>query len=161
MTPWQVEDGDPVPDTSSNIKKHVQSASRTIKIATNDLNLEAKTLAGNALLKNHTTVVFALNESDLVLPIHIKDRIVIGRLDVDSTEEVDIDLLPYGARANGVSRRHAALYRTRHTVSLVDLNSSNGTYLNGVKLIPLQPRLLREEDEVRLGNMRFHVHFDR
>ena len=161
MTPWQAEDRDTVPDTSSNGRKPAQGASRTIKIATDEMSVDAKTSAGNALFKNHTTVVFALSESDVVLPIHVKDRIVIGRLDMDSTEVVDIDLLPYGARANGVSRRHAALYRTRHTVSLVDLNSSNGTYLNGVKLIPLQPRLLREEDEVRLGNMRFHVHFDR
>jgi pSer/pThr/pTyr-binding forkhead associated (FHA) protein len=87
--------------------------------------------------------------------------VVIGRPDIESGDKVDIDLTPYGGRERGVSRRHAVLYRTVFTVSIVDLNSSNGTYLNGVRLVPHQPRLLREGDEVRLGNMRFHTYFDR
>lgn len=149
------------PALSSDLKEQLQIASKTIKFDTHEFDLEAKRLTGNALLKNHTTVVFALIDSDISLPIHVADRVTIGRLDFNTSDKADIDLMPYGARDQGVSRRHAALYRTRHTVSLVDLKSSNGTYLNEVKLLPYQPRLLREDDEVRLGNMRFHVYFDR
>ena len=135
------------PALSSDLRERLQ----TIKFDTHEFDLEAKTLTGNALLKNHTTVVFALMDTDISLPIHVADRVTIGRLDFNTSEKTDIDLMPYGGRDRGVSRRHAALYRTRHTVSLVDLKSSNGTYLNEVKLLPYQPRLLREDDEVPSG----------
>jgi hypothetical protein len=146
---------------SSDLKIRLQTASKTIKVEGEQFDLEAKILAGNVLLKNQTTVIFALLDSDLVLPVHVADRVVIGRIDADGSDKVDIDLMPYEGRKLGISRRHAALYRSRHTVSLVDLNSSNGTYLNGIRLVPHQPRLLREGDEVRMGNMRFRITFDR
>ena len=158
MSGSQAEDREPAPSDSGQPSGH---SSRTIKLDSNEFKIDPKNSAGNALLKNQTTVVFSLVDTDVLLPIHVADRIVIGRLDFDSIEKIDIDLMPYGARERGVSRQHAALYRTRHTVSLVDLKSSNGTYLNGLKLVPLQPRLLREDDEVRLGSMRFRINFDR
>jgi hypothetical protein len=157
----QSDENDTVSALSPDMRVQIKSTSKTAEIDPADFDLETKTLAGNALLKNHTTVVFALIDSEILLPIHITDRVIIGRPDDESSEKVDVDLTPYGGCAKGVSRRHAVLYRTRYTVSLVDLDSSNGTYLNGVRLIPHQPRLLREGDEVRLGNMRFHTYFDR
>ena len=156
MSGSQAEDREPIPDSGQPSDR----PSRTIKLDSNEFKYDPKNLAGNALLKNQTTVVFSLIDTEVTLPIHVADRVVIGRLDHEGIEKIDIDLMPYGARERGVSRQHAALYRTRHTVSLVDLKSSNGTYLNGVKLVPLQPRLLREDDEVRLGNMRFRIYFD-
>jgi hypothetical protein len=152
---------DTMPAVSPDMSAQLNTSSKTVKIDPHEFDLEAKTLAGNALLKNHSAVVFALIDSEILLPIHVTNRMIIGRSDVESGEKVDIDLTPYGGRERGVSRRHAILYRTRFTVSLVDLNSSNGTYLNGLRLIPHQPRLLREGDEVRLGNMRFHTYFER
>ena len=159
-TTWQAQDNETEPAVPFDLKKFLQAAAKTIKIETRDLEFEIKNLTGNALLKKQTTIIFAIKDSDLFLPICITDRAVIGRMDAESTEAVDIDLMPYGGREQGVSRRHAALYRHRTTMTLVDLDSSNGTYLNGVRLIPHQPRLLREGDEVRLGNMCFHISFD-
>jgi hypothetical protein len=156
----RTDNDDTVPALSPALRAQLKAASKTDKIDSRELHLEAKAIAGNALLKNHTTVAFALIDSEVLLPIHIADRLIIGRLDMEGGEAVDIDLSPYGGRERGVSRRHMVLYRTRYTVSLADLNSTNGTYLNGVRLIPHQPRLLREGDEVRLGNMRFHTYFD-
>ena len=156
----QADDNETEPALSTDSRKQFQDASKTIKIDSRKFDLEAKILAGNALLKNHTTVVFALVVRDIFLPIHIRDRVTIGRLDCDSSDNADIDLMPWGARDQGVSRCHAALYRTRHTVFIVDLNSSNGTYLNGIKLVPDQPRLLREGDEVHLASMHFRIHFE-
>jgi FHA domain-containing protein len=160
-TTWQADENDTEPAISFDLKKQLQGASKTIKFDIREFDLEVRPYAGNALFKKHTTVVFALVGSRVLLPLHITNRVIIGRLDLNSNEKADIDLMPYGGREAGVSRLHAALYRNRNTVSLVDLKSSNGTYLNGVKLIPHQPRLLREDDEVRLGNMQFRVYFAR
>jgi pSer/pThr/pTyr-binding forkhead associated (FHA) protein len=157
----QSDENDTIPALSPDMRAQLKAAAKTVEIDPSEFDLEAKPLAGNALLKNHSTVVFALIDSEVLLPIHVIDRVIIGRPDVESGEKVDVDLTPYGGRERGISRRHAVLYRTSYTVSLVDLNSSNGTYLNGVRLVPHQPRLLREGDEVRLGNMRFHTYFDR
>jgi pSer/pThr/pTyr-binding forkhead associated (FHA) protein len=143
-----------------DMRKQLQEASKTIRLDSHEFELEPRSSAGNVLLKSHTTVIFSLVGRDIFLPIHIRNRVTIGRLDFDTTEKADIDLMAYGARDQGVSRCHAALYRTGHTVFIVDLDSSNGTYLNGIKLLPHQPRLLREGDEVHLSKMHFRVHFE-
>jgi ABC-type multidrug transport system ATPase subunit/pSer/pThr/pTyr-binding forkhead associated (FHA) protein len=49
----------------------------------------------------------------------------------------------------GVSRRHARLYLQDGQYFLEDLNSSNGTFLNGERLV--QPRRLKSGDVIRLG----------
>jgi hypothetical protein len=160
MTTAELSDHHTDPTIAPDMRKQLQDASKTLKIDSHRFDLETKSSVGNVLLKNHTTVIFALVGRDIFLPIHIRDRVTIGRLDFDSSEKADIDLMPWGARDQGVSRCHAALYRTRHTVFIVDLNSSNGTYLNGIKLVPNQPRLLREGDAVHLASMYFHIHFE-
>jgi pSer/pThr/pTyr-binding forkhead associated (FHA) protein len=35
----------------------------------------------------------------------------------------------------------------------MDLDSTNGTYLNGVWMYPNQPRVLRDGDELMLGSL--------
>ena len=161
MTRWQAEDNGTDPAISFDLKKFLQAASRTIKFDTGKLNLVTDKLSDNALPRTPVTAVFALQDSDVVLTMHVADRVVIGRLDVDSNDNADIDLMRYGARAQGVSRRHAALYPTGQELSLIDLKSSNGTYVNGHKLTPHQACLLHEGDEVCLGTMRFRVSYDR
>jgi len=60
----------------------------------------------------------------------------------------------------GVSRRHAVLNRIKRTISITDLKSRNGTYLNGDRLIPQQVRFLRHGDEIHLGKLVFRIHFE-
>ncbi|HSK26981.1 MAG TPA: FHA domain-containing protein [Jiangellales bacterium] len=50
-----------------------------------------------------------------------------------------------------VSRRHAEVVRSSTGVSIRDLGSANGTYVNGLRLTG--PRNLRDGDEVRLGTV--------
>ncbi|MCS7071755.1 MAG: FHA domain-containing protein, partial [Anaerolinea sp.] len=61
----------------------------------------------------------------------------------------------------GVSRLHAAICRQDETLTIVDMGSSNGTHLNGQRLIPDQPRVLRDGDEIRLGKLVAHIYFKR
>ncbi len=84
---------------------------------------------------------------------------VLGRADTTSTQKPDLDLTPYGALEKGVSRIHAAIFRNDDTLTLVDKGSANGTHLNGQRLVPDQPRVLRDGDEIRLGKLIAHIYF--
>lgn len=50
-----------------------------------------------------------------------------------------------------VSRQHARLECTQSECYLVDLGSSNGTYLNTEKLQPNSPVLLKDGDQIKIG----------
>jgi pSer/pThr/pTyr-binding forkhead associated (FHA) protein len=68
-------------------------------------------------------------------------------------------MAPFGAAEQGVSRRHAIIRRGENTLTLIDLGSTNGTHLNGQRLTPNQPRVLRDGDEIRMGRLVFHIYF--
>ncbi len=83
----------------------------------------------------------------------------IGRRDTSGPLQADIDLTRYGAFEHGVSRIHAALYRTEDTLSLLDMNSRNGTFLNGQRLSSRVPYVLRNGDEVWFAKLPIHIYF--
>jgi hypothetical protein len=90
------------------------------------------------------------------------DDVVIGRTDPNTGERPKVDLTPYGASDKGVSRKHARINRRENNaLHLTDLDSANSTYLNGQRLIPNQPRILRNGDELRLGRLVITVEFTR
>lgn len=83
-------------------------------------------------------------------PLH-KRETVIGR-----EEEVDVSLLD-----DRISRRHARLVIDDEGVWLEDLESRNGTYLNGERLS--SRRRVRDGDKIQLGArsiLRFSLHDD-
>lgn len=88
-----------------------------------------------------------------------KQRVVFGRSDKHSDKQPDVDFAPYGAVEKGVSRQHAVVEIAEDTLMLLDIGSSNGTYLNGQRLTPHQPRVLRDGDEIRLGKLVTHIYF--
>lgn len=71
----------------------------------------------------------------------------------------DIDLSHFDAYERGVSRQHAILRHLNNTVVLIDMNSANSTFLNGQRLMPDQPRILRDGDEIRLGQLVLRIGF--
>lgn len=83
--------------------------------------------------------------------------LTMGRSDNDV--DVDVDLTPYKAAEKGVSRRHMLLELVQETVTLTDLGSTNGTFLNGQKLQPFQKRVVRDGDEIRLGKLSVRIYF--
>lgn len=50
-----------------------------------------------------------------------------------------------------VSRLHAKIIREKEDFYLEDMNSTNGTFKNGLRLQPYEKRKLEEEDEIRIG----------
>jgi len=84
---------------------------------------------------------------------------VLGRYDIGASNEEEIDLSSYGAMDRGVSRIHAKLHLENNNLFITDLDSTNGTYLSGIRLEPQKPTLLRKGDELLLGRLTVQVLF--
>jgi hypothetical protein len=95
-----------------------------------------------------------------VQPQKQQHEMVMGRGE-GGTMQPDIDLADQGAAQLGVSRLHLAIrYSSKHnSVSISDMNSANGTFVNGQRLHPQEVRVLRHGDELRLGRMVFQTLF--
>lgn len=87
---------------------------------------------------------------EFLLPVSQKE-VLIGRSDPAKDIYPDIDLAPYEGERKGVSRRHARIVRDSKGTYLVDLNSTNFTFLNQKKLQPGQEYFLKDGDKVSLG----------
>ena len=119
----------------------------------------AKATWGSASVGNNRSVIIHFRNASDPLELELSDRIVFGRYDSSSPRQPDVDLTPFGALEKGVSRVHAAIERSDDVLTLVDMGSSNGTSLNGQRLVPDQPRVLRDGDEIRFGKLIAHLYF--
>ena len=63
-------------------------------------------------------------------------------------EEADLVL-----DSSSVSRIHARIVREKAEAYLEDLNSTNGTFKNGLRLQPYEKRKLEEGDEIKFGSV--------
>lgn len=88
-------------------------------------------------------------------------EIVIGRSTPGSAVIPDIDLADQDGDKLGVSRLHLTLrYDAQyHTISVFDMGSANGTYINGQRLHTHEVRVLRDADELRLGRLVLGIAF--
>lgn len=119
-------------------------------------------LRGTPVFESQMLLCLELNreEPPIVLRLPQQRPLLFGRDDPDSGQRPDIDLVPYGAYHKGVSRHHAALELSGTRLTLRDLSSVNGTFLNGVRLAPHEEHQLRDGDRVRMGNMTVNVFFN-
>jgi len=114
---------------------------------------------GTAYFGEHMMLRIHVRDANELIETSFDDECVLGRKFEDA--DPNIDLTPYQATSLGVSRLHAKLTRQIETVMVEDLGSVNGTFLNGQKLVPYQPRVLRNEDELRLGHLKLRISFTR
>lgn len=82
-----------------------------------------------------------------------RGTVLLGRNDRKSRLMVDIDLSGQQGQAYGVSRRHARVHFQNGHFLIEDLESLNGTYLNGRKLRPYLPEVMHHGNEIKLGNL--------
>ncbi len=85
-------------------------------------------------------------------------KVVLGRSSA-ATSEYRVDLSIAGAQDAGVSRRHAELAIQPDRVTIADLSSRNGTFLNARQLQPNVPAIVRNGDELRLGDLVARVYY--
>ena len=98
-----------------------------------------------------------LIDSGKMLSLVGRNEFTIGRITEGQPILPDIDLTPYEAYSQGVSRLHAALKIINQRVVVVDLGSSNGTRVNGQKIVPNVDYPINHGDVLALGRLRIQM----
>ncbi len=121
-----------------------------VDVTTAPMGEEAAEVAG-AWISLH------LLESGQILPVSERSDFTLGRVSDNQPIMPDLDLSDYKAYDNGVSRLHAVIRRNQGSVMIMDLGSANGTYINGVRILPNIEQPLRHGDVVALGKLKMQV----
>lgn len=58
-------------------------------------------------------------------------------------------------KEQSISRMHAKFSRNGNNIYITDLNSTNGTFKNGMRLTPNTSEMIEPGDEIRLGKLKF------
>jgi predicted amidophosphoribosyltransferase len=94
-----------------------------------------------------------VSASGAEIPLPGKDEIIVGREDPVSGIYPDVDLTPHGGEEGGVSRRHARIVAEGGNYYVVDLDSTNFTFVNKQKVAPGTRQQLQPGDEIRFGRV--------
>jgi pSer/pThr/pTyr-binding forkhead associated (FHA) protein len=105
-------------------------------------------------LLNRLTLILVINGRRVLLPV--AREVIVGRFTPTNGLQPDIDL-DLSAELNGVSRRHLRITNTSTQFSVSDMDSLNGTWLNGARLQPRAEYPLRHGDKLRLGKLEIEV----
>lgn len=116
---------------------------------------------GSARFDARTRLILRVVDSSQIIQVdaHKTGGVVLGRMDIATGTEPEVDLTPFGAQDKGVSRQHARLEIRDDSLYITDLGSANFTFLNGLRLTGHQPRILRDSDEIRLGHLKLQITF--
>ncbi|GAB1420348.1 hypothetical protein MASR2M15_04410 [Anaerolineales bacterium] len=109
-----------------------------------------------SILNDTWTLEFVVDKKTVVLPV--KSSLLCGRKTRED-DGIDFDLALYGAYHLGVSRQHAVIKLVNGFLYIEDLNSTNGTRINGFQLLANQQYRLRNNDEVEFGRLRTVIRF--
>ncbi len=103
------------------------------------------------------TIRFLVEGEEIPLTLVPSQRAIMGRQAPFMLQLPDVDLTAYSAAEHGISRVHAVIDCSRTGLQITDLDSRNGTFVNGEKLHPYNAHILRHSDTVRLGSMSLEV----
>lgn len=97
-----------------------------------------------------------LSETGDEIQLPVGPAIVIGRAGQNGPRP-DIDLGPFRAAEAGVSRTHVVLDLAGPSPRIKDLDSTNGTYVNGYRIMPHRSVALSRGDQIYLGQLALRV----
>ncbi|MGF1507609.1 MAG: FHA domain-containing protein [Chloroflexi bacterium] len=100
---------------------------------------------------------FAEPAPRVTLGLVIYDDVVMGRGSDSGKSMPDVDLTNLDAKQLGVSRRHALIRPTGRNLFLIDLGSTNGTYVNTIPVSKGMAQAIRTADTVSLAGLIFEV----
>jgi hypothetical protein len=147
----------PAPSSNHSVKKTTRTVPLEVfKTLTLD---ELKRLLGTAYFGANALLALHFEATPEPVIINPALQTFLGRFETSGDDGLYIDLVPYEAVEKGVSRFHAALYRSDATLVLQDLSSTNGTCLNGQRLFPNEQQRLHDGDEIYLGTLRIEIAF--
>jgi pSer/pThr/pTyr-binding forkhead associated (FHA) protein len=100
---------------------------------------------------------FSLTDETIVAEVTLDQEIVIGRRARSSDPAVAVDLEGFDGHQQGVSRVHAMVAVLRDEIIVQDLQSINGTHINGQRLIPLKKYPLRNGVELAVSSLKLII----
>ncbi len=100
-------------------------------------------------------IEFNIQNSERPLQIRVEEKLTVGRKYDDVSP--DVDLSTYDAENFGVSRTHFSITPNGNKLLVEDLDSGNGTLLNGMKLEPGKTYEIRHDDHLQLGRLKVDV----
>jgi hypothetical protein len=107
----------------------------------------------------HVIALHVVNATrPILIPYYESQRIVLGR-NMPEGDFFSVDLSDFRAQALGVSRQHATIYVTEEGCLIEDLSSTNGTWLNELRLVAEQPHSIQSGDLIRLGHLMVFISF--
>ena len=89
------------------------------------------------------------------LPLALFANIMVGM--PGGEDVVDLTLEQYDGRLRGVSRMHAMLQVSDQDLFLIDMRSTNGTYLNNIMIESDKPHRLQNGDQIAFSRVVFQV----
>jgi hypothetical protein len=84
-------------------------------------------------------------------------ELVFGRKSDKKFDDTLLDLTELGGYQMGLSRRHAMIRKAETGFEIIDLASTNGSWLNEEKLVPNKPYPLKSGAQLRFGRMRLVI----
>lgn len=109
------------------------------------------------------TITLLVNNAVETVSFSQSNRAIVGRLHSSSaqqtTQEIQLDLSGYGYDSQSISRKHAMLALEDNYLYLTDLQSTNGTFISGVRLNPGIPYLIKPTDTITFGTLPVNVLF--
>ena len=134
--------------------------SSTLKMKANELYsfLDTAELAKYKLppIPKNLVSLFVIKTGN-IFPLVNKYEFSLGRNSRGQVIIPDIDLTSCGAYIDGVSRLHAEIKVSDEAVYIKDLNSTNGTRVNGTIIVPPQEYPLNNGDLIALGKLKIRV----
>lgn len=103
------------------------------------------------------SLTFRVEGEDIPLTLVPSQRAMMGRQAPFMLQVPDVDLTTFNAAEHGISRVHAVVDCTRNGIQITDLDSRNGTFVNGERVHPFNAHVLRHGDAIRLGGLTLEV----
>ena len=97
-------------------------------------------------------------ESGAHILLVAQPELLVGRLDETSGIEPEVDVTPHGGLDKGVSRRHAKLLHEGRAWFVFDLDSTNGTQVNGKEVTPKTRTSINDGDKLTFGELEMIFH---
>jgi len=116
--------------------------------------------AGTQLISEGGRLVFQYRSMTVAdLNVKTDQRITVGRVDRLTKEIPTINMSGIGGWENGISRLHVAIEHRADRLVVIDQDSTNGTYINGQRLVPYKTYPLSHGDVLKLGLLTIGVNF--
>lgn len=137
-------------------KKYTTTKNKEIKLNYSDKPRELH--IDEAIIPKHGIAVY-FAETTKPFVVRNEKEFVIGRRVTMATPEDLLDLSDFDGFKMGLSRRHAMIRQIEHGYEIIDLSSTNGTWLNDAKLEPYTPYPLPSGSRLLLSRIRLVVFY--